>query len=88
MDEKNKSDTSFTFEGSFELSKVNTYHPRIFIKFDLKLNPVGKFVEAEVFQEFLPLELSQIKELNNRLERGEWLKHDQFYYVEFKPSIF
>jgi len=88
MDEKNKSETNFTFEGSFEVSKTNTYQPRRFLKFDLTLKPVDQFLESEVFTAFLPIELRQIQELNNRLERGQWLMHGQFYYVEFRPSIF
>lgn len=88
MNQQNKDEDIFSFAGNFKFSELPNYQPRTFIKFDLKLKPVGKFLEAEVFQDFLPLELSRIKELNNRLKRGEWLKHGQFYYVEFKSSIF
>lgn len=88
MDKENKDEDIFSFASNFKFSELPNYKPTTFLKFDLKLNLVGQFVEAEVLQDFLPIELSKMQELNNRLERGQWLKYGQFYYVKFKPSNF
>lgn len=60
---------------------------RRFHKFDKDFKFIQSFKESQILQEFIPLEISKLKNISENLNKGFWLEHNGFYYVEFKPLL-
>lgn len=61
--------------------------PKIYLKFDKDLVLEGQYEESIIIEQMpLPMAISDMIDIINKLKKGQWVQIGNYYYVHFNPQ--